>query len=132
VIIDGVDSRVSFIGALAAAVVGAYLVWFVMRAFARASTEPLSARAEGAMGTVNATIRPDAPGEVIYTLEGLTRSLPARSESGATIPRGTAVAILRRERGMAVVTPLDPLESLVVSDAVVWGDGANGLKPDHS
>jgi hypothetical protein len=83
-----------------------------MGAFIRASTAPLQLTSEGAIGTVNATIRPDAAGEVIYTLEGLHRSAPARSEDGKMIPRGTAVVIVRREGGFAWVMPLDPLAEL--------------------
>ena len=96
--------------AIIAAVIGAMIVRSLLNAFVRASTPPLELTAEGAIATVNATIRPDAPGEVLYTLEGLHRSLPARSEDGQTIPRGTSVVITRREGGFAWVEPLDPVE----------------------
>jgi hypothetical protein len=96
--------------AIVAAMVGAFIVRSLLNAFVRSSTAPLVLSAEGAVATVNATIRPDAPGEVLYTLEGLHRSLPARSSDGQTIPRGTAVVITRREGGFAWVEPLDPLE----------------------
>jgi len=95
--------------AILAAIAGAVLIRTMFNALVRASTPPLQLNAEGALATVNATIRPDAAGEVLYTLEGLHRSLPARSEDGRTIPRGTAVVITRREGGFAWVEPLDPL-----------------------
>jgi membrane protein implicated in regulation of membrane protease activity len=98
-----------FILAIIAAVIGALIVRTLFNAFVSSSTPPLELTAEGAVATVNATIRPDAPGEVLYTLEGLHRSLPARSSDGLTIPRGTAVVITRREGGFAWVEPLDPL-----------------------
>ena len=98
--------------AVAAAIVGAALVRALMGAFVRASVAPLQQGAVGALGTVNAAIRPDAAGEVIYTLEGLRRGTAARSLDGGPIPRGTEVIIVRRERGMAWVTPLDPLDAL--------------------
>jgi hypothetical protein len=92
--------------------IGTALVRALMAAFLRADTAPLSAGAEGALGELTAAIRPDGPGEVLYTLEGLHRSAAARSLDGAPLPRGTRVVIVRRERGIAYVTPIDPLEQL--------------------
>ncbi len=100
---------VAVILAIAAALGGAALVRAAMSAFLRAGTAPLHADAVGALGTINAPIRADAAGEVIYTLEGLRRSAAARSIDGRALPRGTAVVIVRRERGIAWVEPLDPL-----------------------
>lgn len=93
--------------AILAAVLGAILIRTFMAQLFQASTPPLESGAEGALATVNATIRPDGAGEVIFSLEGLTRSSPARSLDGAIIPRGTSVAIVKKERGMAWVAPLD-------------------------
>jgi len=95
--------------AVVAALLGAALVRATMAAFVRSSSPPLRAHADGALG---APIRPDAAGEVIYTLEGLRRSAAARSTEGAPLPRGTQVVIVRRERGVAWVAPLDPLATL--------------------
>ena len=96
--------------AIVAAIVGAVIVRAVAAAFVRASTPALALTGEGAIATVNAPIRPGNAGEVIYTLEGLRRSCPARSLDGGTIPRGTEVVIVRRERGMAWVSPLMPVD----------------------
>ena len=98
--------------AVVAAVLGAALVRAAMAAFVRASTPPLHGDAVGAVGTLSAPIRVDAPGEVIYTLEGLRCSAAARSVDGTPLPRGTNVVIVRRERGIAWVEPLDPLAAL--------------------
>jgi membrane protein implicated in regulation of membrane protease activity len=98
--------------AVVAAVLGAALVRAAMAAFVRASTPPLRGDAVGAVGTLSAPIRVDAPGEVIYTLEGLRCSAAARSVDGTPLPRGTNVVIVRRERGIAWVEPLDPLAAL--------------------
>ena len=111
-IAEGPAGSIALLIAIVTALVGAALVRSLMGAFVRASTPPLQLTGEGAIATVNATIRPDAPGEVIYTLEGLHRSAPARSEDGSTIPRGTTVVILRREGGFAWVESIDPLSSL--------------------
>ena len=98
--------------AVVAAVLGAALVRAAMAAFVRASTPPLHGDAVGAVGTLSAPIRADAPGEVLYTLEGLRCSAAARSVGGTPLPRGTSVVIVRRERGIAWVEPLDPLAAL--------------------
>ncbi len=109
--------------AAAAGLLGAAFVRALMAAFVRSGTPPLQGNAVGAVGTLNAPIRSDGAGEVIYTLEGLRRSAPARSLDGATMPRGTPVVIVRRERGMAWVAPLDPLAALpTVPDAEARGD----------
>jgi membrane protein implicated in regulation of membrane protease activity len=99
----------SAVFAVLAAVAAAAIVRSVMNAFLRASVAPLSLRGEGAIGTVNATIPPGSTGEVIYTLEGLHRTAPARTQDGRMLPRGTEVVIIRREKGIAWVEPLDPL-----------------------
>ena len=103
---------ISLVIAIVAAVIAAVLVRTLMSAFVRASVEPLSLQAEGAIGSINAPIRVGGTGEVIYTLEGLRRSAAARSIDGRALPRGTSVVIVRRERGVALVEPLDPLEDL--------------------
>src|SRR5919197_1800602 len=105
-------SAVAVLLAVVAAVLGAALVRVAMAAFMRASTPPLRGDAVGAVGTLSAPIRVDAPGEVIYTLEGLRCSAAARSVDGTPLPRGTNVVIVRRERGIAWVEPLDPLAAL--------------------
>jgi membrane protein implicated in regulation of membrane protease activity len=98
--------------AIVAALAGATLARLLMTTFARADTEPLSAAATGAIGVLNAAIRADGVGEVVYVLEGLHRSAAAKSLDGAPLPRGTNVVIVRRERGIAYVSPLDPLSEL--------------------
>ena len=98
--------------AVVAALLGAAAVRAHMAALVRSSSPPLRDGAAGALGTINAPIRADAVGEVIYTREGLRRSAPARSLDGQPLSRGTQVIIVRRERGIAWVSPLDPLASL--------------------
>jgi membrane protein implicated in regulation of membrane protease activity len=97
--------------AIVAGLIGAIAIRALMSAFERSSVAPLSATSEGAIGEINATIRPGSSGQVSYTLEGLARNVIARAEDPqATIPRGTQVVITRREGGVAFVEPLDPLE----------------------
>ena len=89
-IAQGFLGQVGLVLAILGAVLGAFLIRTMMAALIDASTPPLESTAEGALATVNATIRPDAAGEVIYELEGLTRSAPARSLDGKEIPQGSA------------------------------------------
>ena len=102
--------------AVVAGLAGAVGLRTLMRAFVRSSTAPLALTGEGAIGTVNATIRPGSPGEVMYTLEGLHRCVAARSDENAVLPRGTQVVITRREGGFAWVAPLNPLEPFEKGD----------------
>src|SRR5437763_3126491 len=110
-------STVAVLLAVVAAVLGAALVRAAMAAFVRASTPPLHGDAVGAVGTLSAPIRVDAPGEVLYTLEGLRCSVAARSVDGTPLPRGTTVVIVRREKGIAWVEPLDPLAAITQQSA---------------
>ncbi len=103
------STPVAIPAALLAAIAAAWLVRTLMSSLANSSTAPLALTAEGAIGTVNATIRAGGTGEVIYTLEGLHRSMPARSVDGTSIPRGASVVITGSAGGIAWVEPLDPL-----------------------
>jgi membrane protein implicated in regulation of membrane protease activity len=111
-VLPGAMLGVTLAVAVVAALLGAALVRALMAALVRSSTPPLHDGAVGAIGVINAPIRLDAVGEVIYTLEGLRRSAPARSVDGRPMPRGVDVVIVRRERGIAWVAPLDPLAAL--------------------
>ncbi len=111
--------------AIAGGLFGALLLRALMAAFVRSSVAPLRADAIGAVATVNAAIRAGGVGEVIYTLEGLHRSCPARSADGTPIPRGATVVILRRENGVAWVQPLNPLDR-IAPDPLTPSIGAPG------
>jgi hypothetical protein len=78
----------------------------------------LTASAVGAVGVLNARIQPGVVGEVVYDLEGLHRSAPARSEDGSPISRGADVVIVRYERGIAYVSALDPLSAIDTRDRI--------------
>src|SRR5271168_427975 len=92
---------------------GALIFWFLAavllpreRALTAEETE-----VTGVVGTVTGPVSPDRTGEIIYTQLGARRSVPARSEDGTTIERGSEVVVLRYERGIAYVRAwhdLDP------------------------
>jgi hypothetical protein len=84
---------------------GALIFWFLAsvllpreRALTAEETE-----ITGVVGRVTGPLHPDGTGEIIYTQLGARRSVPARSEDGATIERGSEVVVLRYERGIAYV-----------------------------
>ena len=63
---------------------------------------------DGVVARVSSTIRVDGGvGEILYTQLETRRSAAARSETGAAISRGTEVVVLRYERGIAYVSPLE-------------------------
>lgn len=57
----------------------------------------------GAVGRVTSTIRNNGTGEVVYEQLGAIRSVPARSEDGAAIPKEEEVFVVRYEKGIAYV-----------------------------
>jgi membrane protein implicated in regulation of membrane protease activity len=92
---------------------GASLVaFFLIRVLLPGQTlalRPEDYRIEGTLGRLTMPIGPGGTGEVVYDKRGVTRSNGARSADGTPLPRGTEVVILRYERGMAYVEPLDQL-----------------------
>jgi hypothetical protein len=64
-------------------------------------------RVEGALGTVSMTIRENGTGEVIFEQNGVRKSCGARSDDGASLPKGIEVVISRYEDGIAYVKRWD-------------------------
>jgi hypothetical protein len=63
----------------------------------------------GAVARVIVPIREGGTGEVLFSLDGIRRSLGARSVDGIAIPRDSEVVIMRFENGLAYVTPFSTL-----------------------
>lgn len=57
----------------------------------------------GAVGHVSSAIRTAGTGEIVYEQLGALRSVPARSEDGAEIPKQEEVFVVRYEKGIAYV-----------------------------
>lgn len=70
---------------------------------------PEDTRMDGVVARVSDEIRADGIGEILFSQTGARRSSAARSESGAPISRGTEVVVLRYDRGVAYVSPLNEL-----------------------
>ncbi len=100
------------LAALAGAFGASLVALFLLRVLLPGQTpvlRPEDYRIEGTLGRVTVPIRSGGTGEVVYNKLGATRSNGARCADGIPLPRGTEVVVLRYERGMAYVEPLDRL-----------------------
>jgi hypothetical protein len=70
---------------------------------------PEDTRMDGLVARVSDEIRAGGIGEILFSQTGARRGSAARSESGAAIPRGTEVVVLRYVRGIAYVSPFHEL-----------------------
>jgi len=98
--------------AIAAGLAGAAIVfWFVVKVLMASEhdLDPADSDPIGALGRLSDVIREGGTGEMIYSREGSRRSVAARSEDGAAIPKGTEVVITRYEKGIAYVRRWDDL-----------------------
>jgi membrane protein implicated in regulation of membrane protease activity len=90
---------------------GSLLFWFLARVLLPHERELTAADTAtvGALGLVTAPIREGGTGEVHFSQNGARCFAPARSDTGAALPRGTEVVVLRYEQGIAYVSPWDEL-----------------------
>ena len=66
-------------------------------------------RMQGTLARVTLPLGGERIGEIVYEQGGATRSEGARSADGSAVPRGREVVVLRYEKGIAYVEPLDQL-----------------------
>jgi membrane protein implicated in regulation of membrane protease activity len=83
-------------------------VLWPMRSKPMSSTE---FRLPGTPARVVSSIREGGVGEIVYTKSGTRFTAGARAESNQPISKGTEVVIIRYERGLAYVAPIDDLLS---------------------
>ncbi|HET8548346.1 MAG TPA: NfeD family protein [Bryobacteraceae bacterium] len=92
--------------AIGVGLAGAGIVfWFLSRVLMRAPEEldPADYELVGTLGTVTSAIRPGGIGEILFAQAGVRHALPARSETGDAVARGTEVVVTRYENGVAWV-----------------------------
>lgn len=95
----------AFVGALAVATV--FFIAVVRPLYSSESTSaPDIDELVRSPAEVRTTIPHGGLGEIVYVAGGSRIAMPARSESGNEIGRGTKVAIIRIRRGVAHVVPL--------------------------
>jgi membrane protein implicated in regulation of membrane protease activity len=89
----------------------AVVFWFVAKVLmaSERDLDPADYDPIGALGRLSSVLRAGGTGEMIYSQQGSRRSIPARSEDGAPIPKGTEVVITRYEKGIAYVRRWDEL-----------------------
>jgi hypothetical protein len=58
----------------------------------------------GQLGKLSVPIIGEGVGEMVYVLQGTTRSLSVRSENGNSMAKGTKVVVLNISKGVATVT----------------------------
>src|SRR5512146_547923 len=95
-----------------AGLVGASIVfWFFVKVMVASERpmDPTEFRIEGAVGTLTLGIREGGTGELVYVQGGARKTAAARSEDGGAIPKGTEVAVISFERGIAYVRPGEEL-----------------------
>ena len=95
-----------------AGLVGAGIVfWFFVKVMVASERpmDPTEYRIEGAVGTLTLGIRQGGTGELVYVQGGARKTAAARSEDGSAIPKGTEVAVISFDRGIAYVRPWEEL-----------------------
>ncbi len=95
-----------------AGLVGASIVfWFFVKVMVASERpmDPTEFRIVGAVGTLTLGIRERGTGELVYVQGGARKTAAARSEDGSAIPKGTEVAVISFERGIAYVRPWEDL-----------------------
>jgi hypothetical protein len=98
--------------AVMSGLLGASLLYLTLFKFLLSKERVLSAeetRMDGVVGRISDEIRVGGTGEILFSQADTRHSAAARSESGAPIPRGTEVVVLRYVHGIAYVSPLDDL-----------------------
>ena len=113
VALTGVSQLVAIALSLLGGLAGGALVFFLMaRVLWPGQTAVMRQedfRIEGSLARVSLPMSGARIGEVVFTKGGTTRSEGARSVDGSPLTRGQEVVILRYERGIAYVEPLDKL-----------------------
>jgi len=98
---------------------GASIVfWFLAKVLVgrQSDLNPADYRMTGVLARVSSPIREGGTGEIIYSQEGTRRACGARSEDGASIPKGMDVLVTRYEKGIAFVRRWDEFAQTELSD----------------
>lgn len=98
--------------AVVSGLVGAGILYLVLFRFLiphERILSPEDTRMDGVVARVSGEIHAGGVGEILFSQTGTRRSAAARSESGASIPRGTEVVVLRYSHGIAYVSPFNEL-----------------------
>lgn len=107
----GTTGPLGLIGAIIGGLVGGALVFFVLVRFLYGQQTPFLRDADyalpGTIARVSSSIGQGGTGEIIFSKGGRQRVEGARGLDGVAIERGREVVILKYDRGIAEVEPLD-------------------------
>lgn len=108
-----VATVVVVLAAICGVIGGAIIFLFLTRVLMPHEHELTSDETEivGAVGRISSAIRASGTGEVVYEQLGAIRSVAARSDDGAAIPKEEEVYVLRYEKGIAYVRRWAELET---------------------
>lgn len=110
----GLWSWLAILIGIGGGVIGAAAVtWFIVKVLRSddQGMNPADWEMVGVIGRVSSTIRPNGFGEIIYEQHGSRHLATAKTLGDAPIARDTEVAVLRVERGVAIVEPFEALLS---------------------
>ncbi|MCU1287010.1 MAG: hypothetical protein JWO13_3360 [Acidobacteriales bacterium] len=101
----GAGLALSIVVSLAGGVVGGGIVFVFLAKLAsfEGSIDPADDEMVGVIATLDCAIRSGGTGEIIYMQRGVRHACGARTESGATMPKGAEVVVTRFEHGIAYV-----------------------------
>jgi membrane protein implicated in regulation of membrane protease activity len=89
---------------------GAIVFWFLAKLSSyEAPLDPADYEMVGVLGKIASPIRTGGTGELLYLRADARKGVPARSDEGIEIPRGTEVVVTRYEKGVAYVRRWDDL-----------------------
>ena len=109
---SGLTLWLVMLGAGAAGVAGAYIMFWFIAKFLAKHDKALDARdfdMIGVLGTLTVPIRAGGTGEIVFSQEGTRRCAGARSEDGSAIEKKTEVIVTRYEKGIAYVRRWDEM-----------------------
>lgn len=125
---SGLTLGVVIIGALAAGLVGAYIMFWFIAKFLAKHDKALDARdfdMIGVLGRLTVPIRAGGTGEIVFSQEGSRRCAGARSEDGTAIEKKTEVIVTRYEKGIAYVRRWDEMADELGAGNRELGTGQN-------
>ncbi|HEX4311834.1 MAG TPA: NfeD family protein [Acidobacteriaceae bacterium] len=114
---------------------GAILFWFLVKVLLPHEHELTAAETDivGVLGLVTGPVREGGVGEIQFSQNGTRRFVPARSEAGVALARGTEVVVMRYEQGTAYVRRWDELSGeLSGAQGEAFGDVSSGIAGNHN
>ncbi len=107
------------VATLAGFVGSSIVFWFFLKVLIAHdhTMNPADFHVVGVIGTISNSIREGGTGELVYSQGGSRKTSAARADNGKAIPRGTEVAVVRFEKGVAYVRPWDELTEATTSAA---------------